>query len=177
MSVIGLMVSLTQRLTRSRSFHAVCVITISRGCVAPPRQSPGLSAQNSTQPIGERVISPRLAYRTRSSPACAVAVIAHRTAAKASPIPAPLMPIVAPVSCWDHTSHKGFAPPLSCARSIELNTAQSFGYLNLYLNRIRLKFETTAIDSNFMHLGASPMKARTSQSETGRARCDSGMLE
>jgi len=41
--------------------HAVCDNTMSRGCVAPPRQSPGFSAQNSTQPIGERVVSPRLA--------------------------------------------------------------------------------------------------------------------
>src|ERR1700704_848953 len=160
MSVIGLMVSLTQRLTRTRSFHAVCVITISRACVAPPRQSFGLSAQNSTQPIGERVISPRLAYRTRSSPACAGAVIPNRTAANANPIPCPLMPIVAPVSCWDHTSHKGFAARLSCASTIELNTVQSFGKLNLYLNLIRLKFETTAIDSNFMHLRASLIKPR-----------------
>src|SRR3979409_542727 len=51
MSVIGLMVSLTQRLTRSRSRHAVCDITMSRGCDAPPWQSPGFSAQNATQPI------------------------------------------------------------------------------------------------------------------------------
>src|SRR3954466_2344410 len=120
MSVIGLMVSLTQRLTRKRSLHVACVMTISRGCVAPPRQSAGLSAQNSTQPIGERVESPRLAYKTRSSPAFAGAVIANRTAAKASPIPAPLMPIVAPVSCWDHHLHKGFAAGLNRTSAIEL---------------------------------------------------------
>ena len=40
MSVIGLMVSLTHLLTRSKSRHAVCDITMSRGCVAPPRHSP-----------------------------------------------------------------------------------------------------------------------------------------
>jgi hypothetical protein len=72
------------------------------------------------------------------------------------------MPIVAPVSCWDHVSHKGFAPPLNRASTIELNTVQTLGKLNPYLNRIRLKFETTAIDSNFMHPGASPMKPAAS---------------
>src|SRR3954453_13875837 len=153
MSVIGLMVSLTQRLTRNKSRHAICVIAISRGWLAPPRQSPGFSAQNSNQPIGERVVSPSEAYETRSSPAFAGAVIANRTAAIASPIPCPLMPIVAPVSCWDHHLHKGFAAGLSWPSTIELNTVQYYGYLNLYLNRFRLKFETTAIDSNFTHLG------------------------
>jgi hypothetical protein len=29
---------------------------------------------------------------------------------------------VAPVSCWDHVSHKGFAPPLSKPSTIETNT-------------------------------------------------------
>jgi hypothetical protein len=72
------------------------------------------------------------------------------------------MPIVAPVSCWDHIAHKGFAAGLSWTSTIELNTAQYFGKLNLTLNQVRLKFETTAIDSNFMHLRASAMKSRTS---------------
>jgi hypothetical protein len=70
------------------------------------------------------------------------------------------MPIVAPVSCWDHHSHKGFAPGLSKASTIELNTAQYFWKFDLILNRIRIKFETTVIDSNFMHPDASPMKLR-----------------
>ena len=52
------------------------------------------------------------------SPALAGEVIPIRTtAAAASPIP--LIPnIVAPVSCWDHVSHKGFASPLSLASTI-----------------------------------------------------------
>src|ERR1700712_1675865 len=140
MSVIGLTVSLTQQLTRTRSFHAVCVITISRGCVAPPRQSPGLSAQNSTQPIGARVFSPRLAY-SFSSPACAVAENPNRTAANASPVKCPLLPnIVAPVSCWDHVLHRGFAAPLNRATTIEANTAQIRGVFELHLRQIRFKF-------------------------------------
>src|ERR1700723_1373770 len=152
MSVIGLMVSLTQRLTRNRSPHAVCDITISRGCDGPPAQSAGLSAQNSTQPIGERVVSPRLAYIARSSPARAGAFNPNRTAATANPNPCPLKPnIVAPVSCWDHVSHKGFAPRLNQPSTIEANTSKRWGYFDIYLNKARLKFETTAIDSNFMH--------------------------
>src|SRR5712664_2325128 len=141
MSVIGLTVSLTQRLTRSRSRHAVCDITISRGWVAPPRHSPGLSAQNSTQPIGERAVSPRLAKRARSSPALAGALIPNRMAATANPFPCPLNPnIVAPVSCWSHVSHKGFAPPLSKPGTFEENTSKNRGYFDLYLNKIRLEF-------------------------------------
>jgi hypothetical protein len=61
MSVMGLTFSLTQRLTRVRSRQADCVITTSRGCDGPPRHSSGVSAQNSTQPIGARVASPMLA--------------------------------------------------------------------------------------------------------------------
>jgi hypothetical protein len=30
-----------------------------------------------------------------------------------------------------------------------VNTSKSCGYFDLYLNQVRLKFETTAIDSNF----------------------------
>src|ERR1700722_3221879 len=152
MSVIGLTVLLNQWLTRSRSRHAVCDITISRGCVGPPAHSLGLSAQNSTQPIGERVVSPRLAYIARSSPARAGAFNPNRMAATANPNPCPLNPnIVAPVSCWDHVSHKGFSPPLSCPSKIEVNVSKRCGYFDLYLNKTRLKFETIVIDSNFMH--------------------------
>src|SRR5260370_32786413 len=105
MSVSGLTDSLPQRLTGRRSRHAVCDITISRGCDVPPRQSPGFSAQNSTQPIGERVTSPRLAYKARSSPALAGAVNATRMATTANPFPYPLNPnIEDPVSCLDNVS-------------------------------------------------------------------------
>jgi hypothetical protein len=69
----------------------------------------------------------------------------------ASPFPCPLNNIVAPVSCWDHVSHKGFAPPLSQASTFDVNTSKASGKFDLYLNRIRLKFETTAIDSNFTY--------------------------
>lgn len=54
-------------------------------------------------------------------------------------------------SCWDHVSHKAFAPPLSTQSRFDANTGKSCGEFELYLNRIRVKFETTAIDSNFMH--------------------------
>src|ERR1700748_1846222 len=128
MSVIGLTVSLTQRLTRSRSRHAVCDITISRGCDGPPAQSPGLSAQNSTQPIGERVVSPRLAYIARSSPARAGAFNPNRMAATANPNPCPLKPnIVAPVSAGADVSHKALAPPLNQPSTIEANTSKRCG--------------------------------------------------
>src|ERR1700742_4518379 len=123
MSVIGLTVSLTQRLTFNRSRQAVCVSTMSRGCVGPLGHSPGLLGQNSTQPIGDRVVSPRLAYST--SPALAAVLAPNRTAAIANPIPCPLKPnIVAPVSCWDHVSHKGFSPPLSKASTFDDNTSK-----------------------------------------------------
>src|ERR1700730_17538961 len=152
MSVIGLTVSLTQRVTRKRSGQAACVITISRGCDGPPRHSPGFSAQNSTQPIGARVVSPRLAYIARPTPARAGALNPARMTTIANPAPCPLKPnIVAPVSCWDHVSHKGFAPPLSTPSTIEANTSKNSGQFDLYLNKIRLEFETTAIDSNCTH--------------------------
>jgi hypothetical protein len=35
--------------------------------------------------------------------------------------------MVAPVSCWDHVSHKGFAPPLSQASTFDANTSKSSG--------------------------------------------------
>src|SRR5262245_7392709 len=54
-------------------------------------------------------------------------------------------------SCWDHISHKGFAPPLSRPSRFDTNASKRRGEFKLYLNRIRLKFETSAIDSNFMH--------------------------
>ena len=43
----------------------------------------------------------------------------------ASPFPCPLNNIVAPVSCWDHVSHKGFAPPLSQASTFDANTSKA----------------------------------------------------
>jgi hypothetical protein len=72
-------------------------------------------------------------------------------AANANPFPCPLNNIVAPVSCWDHVSHKGFAPPLSMPSTFDANTSKNRGEFDLYLNQVRLKFEMTAIDSNFMH--------------------------
>jgi hypothetical protein len=75
---------------------------------------------------------------------------------------------VAPVSCWDHYSHKGFAPGLSKPSTIKLNTAKNCGVFDLYLIQTRLKFETTAIDSNFMHLSGNPMKPGISGPTTPR---------
>jgi hypothetical protein len=69
----------------------------------------------------------------------------------ASPFPCPLNNIAAPVSCWDHVSHKGFAPPLSKPSTFDANESKNRRLFDLYLNRIRLKFEMTAIDSNFTH--------------------------
>src|ERR1700728_2278115 len=97
MSVIGLTVSLTQRLTLSRSRQAACVIAMSRGWEGPLLQSAGLSEQNSTQPIGARVASPRLAYRGRSSAAFAEALNPNRMAATANPFCSLNPNIVVPV--------------------------------------------------------------------------------
>jgi hypothetical protein len=84
----------------------------------------------------------------------------------ANPFPCPLKPnIVAPVSCWDHVSHKGFAPLLNKPSTIEMNTSKSCGKLDLYLSQIRLKFETTAIDSNLGIKALRPANA-------GFRRCD-----
>src|SRR5258708_3809902 len=78
MSVSGLTLSLTHRLTRTRSAQAFDVRTISRALVGPPAQSRGLSVQNSVQPIGGRVASPSEMNSARS-PACVVGA-ASRTA-------------------------------------------------------------------------------------------------
>src|SRR6266478_3534821 len=131
MSVIGLTVSLTQRLTFTRSRHAVCDITMSRGCDAPPRHSLALSAQNSIQPIGAR----RRGHPHQDGD--------NRQSFSLSP---ELEHCGPRFSCWDHTSHKAFAPRLSTASGIETNTSKTSGYFDLYLNRIRLKFETTTIE-------------------------------
>jgi hypothetical protein len=71
-------------------------------------------------------------------------------AATANTFPRPLKSnIVAPVSCWDHVSHKRFAPPLSKPSTFEAITSKTSAEFVLYLNRIQLKFEVFAIDSNF----------------------------
>src|SRR5436190_16728863 len=69
MSVTGWMVSLTQRLTRIRSFQTVDVSTTSRASVVAVAHSLGFSLQNSTQPIGGRAWAPIATYVTRSAPA------------------------------------------------------------------------------------------------------------
>jgi hypothetical protein len=69
----------------------------------------------------------------------------------ASPFPCPLNDIVAPVSCWDHISHKGFALPLSRTSTFVVNTSKNSGVFDLYFNIIQLKLEITAFDSNFTY--------------------------
>src|SRR5882757_10971973 len=69
MSVTGWMVSLTQRLTRIRSFQTVEVSTTSRGSVEVVAHSLAFSLQNSIQPIGGRAWLPIATYVTRSAPA------------------------------------------------------------------------------------------------------------
>src|SRR5215510_4340473 len=118
MSVIGLTVSLTHLLTRTRSRHAVCDITMSRDGVA--------------------------GFRLNAHP--------QEDGKYSQPVPLSLEQHCGPrFSCWDHISHKGFAPPLSRPSRSEEHTSKRRGEFKLYLNRIRLKFETSAIDSNFMH--------------------------
>src|ERR1700689_1405667 len=58
MSVIGLTRVLTQRLTRWRSFQACADSTTSRGADGLVLHSGSYSTQNSTQPIGARVVAP-----------------------------------------------------------------------------------------------------------------------
>jgi hypothetical protein len=60
-------------------------------------------------------------------------------AAIANPFPCPRNNIVAPVSCWDHVSHKGFAPPLNKPSTFEANTSKNRGKFDLYFNKVRLK--------------------------------------
>ena len=52
--------------------------------------------------------------------------------------------------CWDHVSHKDFSAPLSNPSPFETNESKNSRSFDFYLNCIRLKFETTAIDSNFI---------------------------
>src|SRR5262245_27412468 len=68
MSVIGLMLVLTQRLIRLSSFQAWPDSTTSRGVDGLVLHSGSYSMQNSTQPIGARVISPT---ETNSGRSCA----------------------------------------------------------------------------------------------------------
>jgi hypothetical protein len=55
-------------------------------------------------------------------------LIPNRMATTANPFPCPLNPnIAAPVSCWDHVSHKGFALRLSKPSTFKTNTRKSLG--------------------------------------------------
>src|SRR5215218_8533423 len=86
MSVTGWMVSLTQRLTRIRSFQTVDVSTTSRGSVEAVVHSLGISLQNSIQPIGGRAWLPIATYATRSAAAAdAASRMAIMAAASAAP--------------------------------------------------------------------------------------------
>src|SRR5208282_1376789 len=67
MSVIGLILVLTQRLTRTRSFQAWAESTTSRGDDGLVLHSGSYSTQNSTQPMGGRVVSPVVMNSGRSS--------------------------------------------------------------------------------------------------------------
>src|ERR1700722_12333638 len=67
MSVIGLTLVLTQRLIRTRSFQAWPDSTTSRGAEGLVLHSGSYSTQNSTQPIGARVVSPTEMNSGRSS--------------------------------------------------------------------------------------------------------------
>src|SRR5580658_9974733 len=62
MSVIGLTLVLTQRLILIRSFHAWFDSTTSRAVDGLVLHSGSYSTQNSTQPIGGRVVSPTAMY-------------------------------------------------------------------------------------------------------------------
>jgi hypothetical protein len=66
--------------------------------------------------------------------------------------PCPRLNMVAPVVLFlgDHMSHKDFAPPLSETSQFKTNENKSRGKFDEYLSCIRLKFETTEIDSNFI---------------------------
>jgi hypothetical protein len=83
-SVIGLMLSLTQVLMRTRSLQALLVSTMSRGRVGVTLHSSGRSAQNSTQPIGGRVAAPAVtnssSCATLREATLAISAIAQPTA-------------------------------------------------------------------------------------------------
>ena len=70
----GLMLTLTQRLTRSRSFQACSESTMSRAADGLVLHSGSYSAQNSIQPMGARVVSPVEMNSGRSSAVLPVAV-------------------------------------------------------------------------------------------------------
>src|SRR6185437_13075882 len=96
-------------------------------------------------------------------------------AAIAKPLPCPLNPnIVAPVSCWDHVSHRDFSPPLSRASTFDVNTSKSCGEFDLYLNKTRVKFEMTAIDSNFTLNPRAPAAAAFAASKSAALTADNG---
>src|SRR5262245_21425308 len=64
MSVIGLMLSFTQVLMRTRSAQVLLVSTMSRGWVGATLHSSGRSMQHSTHPIGGRGPGPAVTNRS-----------------------------------------------------------------------------------------------------------------
>ena len=98
MSVIGLMVSLTHLLTRTRSRHAVCDITMSRGCDGAAAAIAGVvgaefdPADRRTRGVAKARIDNVTGFRRD-----AVTLIPNRMATTANPFPCPLNNIVAPV--------------------------------------------------------------------------------
>src|ERR1700684_2242966 len=127
MSVIGLTVSLTQRLTLSRSRQAACVITMSRGCDGPPLDP----ADRRARGVAEACIKCPLIGRSRR---CAQS---QQDGGNHQPLSLPEPKHCGPrFFCWDHVSHKGFAVRLSTPSRVETNTHQYFRKFDLYLNTI-----------------------------------------
>src|SRR5690348_3015744 len=141
MSVIGLIASLTQALTLTRSVQALPVRTTSRGAEGVVAHSVLFSRQKSTQPIGERVGSPTATKAGcpidgKDAPSDAVrspAVVAPTETASNTAATAAKMALVLSVcarrlaiygpfpSCWGHISHKAFVLGLSAGSSFKKN--------------------------------------------------------
>src|ERR1700761_8204947 len=162
MSVIGLILVLTQRLTRCRSFQASAESTTSRGTDGVVLHSGSYSTQNSTQPIGARVTSPTVIYCGRSAalPPVGTAISASTmmpaAALRLRIVFGPERIVTPYPSRQGHVSHKAFAAPLSRASQFEVKSAQDEDKSAAYSPEYSIKFELFYFDSNFIFRSVSP---------------------
>src|SRR6187402_2745928 len=111
MSVIGLTLSLTHLLMRTRSVQDLLFSTTSRGALVVVLHSVGRAAQNSTQPIGARVAAPVDTNSRSLAWALCVAIVAARAKTHVPSIPLYFKVIVWPlVRPWASCDRK----PLDC---------------------------------------------------------------
>src|SRR5277367_5521622 len=130
MSVIGLMLVLTHRSMRCKSFQAALESTTSRGADGLVLHSGSYSTQNSIQPIGGRATAPTAMNSGRSSAVPALGAANSDTATNAAVAPClrmfftPVFIVTPSHLVRGHVSHKAFAGRLSCIVPFEVKALQ-----------------------------------------------------